>query len=74
MTYTTTNVGGNKWLVSVDFTDEGVAANASNHIVGTQEQANAYAATLARDLRSNNMELFPLPEVEEHDPMMEEFV
>lgn len=72
MTYTTSNVDGNKWLVAVDFIDEGVNASASNHVVGTKEQADAYAATLARDFRENHMEMFPLPPVEEHDYMMEE--
>jgi hypothetical protein len=71
MTHTATNVGGNKWLVAVDFTDEGVNASASNHVIGTKEQAEAYAVTLARDFRENHMELFPLPPVEEHDHMME---
>jgi hypothetical protein len=48
-----------------------VNASASNHVIGTKEQAEAYAVTLARDFRENHMELFPLPPVEEHDHMME---
>lgn len=72
MTHTAINVGGDKWIVSVDFNDEGVNASASNHVVGTNEQADAYAATLARDFRENHMEMFPLSPMEEHDHMMEE--
>lgn len=64
MTHTVTNIATNRWLVDVFFADEGVDATARNIVVGTEEQAIAYAPTLARDFRDNHAELFPLPEPE----------
>ena len=64
MTHTVTNIAANRWQVSVSFADEGVDATASNIVLGTEDQANAYAPTLARDFRENHAELFPLPEPE----------
>lgn len=65
MTVTTSNIQENKWQVTVSFLDEGVDAQAQNVVIGTQEQAVAYGATLARDFRENNKELFPPEEIEE---------
>lgn len=70
MTKTVTKIEGNKYLVVVDFTDEGVDATTQNHVIGTEDQAHAYAATLARDFRENHSDLFPMPEIE-IDPMEE---
>jgi hypothetical protein len=64
----------NKWVVTVDFNDEGVDALAQNEVRGTEAQANAYAMTLARDFKENHADLFPPPPVVEHDPMMEEII
>jgi hypothetical protein len=64
----------NKWIVTVDFNDEGVDAIAQNEVRGTEDQAHAYAMTLARDFRENHADLFPPPPIEEHDPMMEEIL
>lgn len=71
MTHNVTKIEDNKWLVEVSFHDEGVDRTTSNKVIGTEEQAHAYAATLARDYRENNADLFPLPEVEE-EGMMED--
>ena len=71
MTHTVTNIEATKWLVSVSFADEGVQQSTSNTVIGTEEQANAYAPTLARDFRENHADLFPLPVVEEHEHMEE---
>ncbi|MEA4865360.1 MAG: hypothetical protein VB088_08180 [Sphaerochaeta sp.] len=69
MTHTITNIETNKWLVSISFADEGVPQGASTTVIGTEEQAHAYAQTLARDFRENHADLFPPPVVEEHDHM-----
>ena len=65
MTYTINQISENKWLVTVDFNDEGVNQSTSNEIIGTEDQAIAYAPVLARDYRENHAELFPLPPDEE---------
>lgn len=62
MTYSVEQVSENKWLVTVDFNDEGIDRKATNEVIGTEEQAIAYATVLARDFRENNAELFPLLE------------
>ena len=67
MTYTINQISENKWLVTVDFNDEGVNQSTSNEIIGTEDQAIAYAPVLARDFRENNAELFPLPQDDEGD-------
>lgn len=67
MRYTINQVAENKWLVAVDFSDEGVDRTTSNEIIGTEDQAIAYAPVLARDFRENNAELFPLPQDDEGD-------
>ncbi len=64
MTHTVTSIGTNRWDVAISFADEGVEATANNVIIGTVDQANAYAPTLARDFRENHPDLFPLPEPE----------
>ena len=64
MTTTVTNIEKNTYLVEVFFLDEGVDATTSNTIIGTEDQAYAYAPVLARDFRENNPDLFPLPEPE----------
>jgi len=71
MTYSVEQVSENKWLVTVDFNDEGIDRKATNEVIGTEEQAHAYAPTLARDFRENHADLFPPPVVEEHDYMEE---
>ena len=71
MTHRITKLNENKWLVEVDFLDEGVDRSASNTVIGSEEQAHAYATTLARDYRENNADLFPLPE-ESVEGMMED--
>ena len=76
MTYKVEPVTGEtgKWIVSVDFSDEDADNTAQNEVRGTQEQAESYATTLARDFRENHAELFPPPPVVEHDPIMEEML
>lgn len=64
MITTVTNIEGNTYLVEVSFIDEGVDATTSNTVIGTEEQAYAYGAVLARDFKENNPELFPEPEPE----------
>ncbi len=70
MTVQVTLIENNEWSVEVDFSDEGLNQNASNHIIGTEAQAIAYGAVISRDFRSNNPDLFPPQEPEISDEEM----
>lgn len=54
------NIGKNTYLVEIDFSDEGIPATAKAEIIGTEEQATAYAVTLANDYKTNHADLFPV--------------
>ena len=65
----TTN--GSISAIEMSFTDEGVNLLVSRKVAGDRSQAEAYVKVLEADARKDNMELFPLPEVEVTDMMME---
>jgi len=50
--------------LTIDFTDEGVFLIGETEVVGNEDTARAYASFFEADLRRNNAELFPIPEIE----------
>jgi len=48
----------------IDFTDEGIELVGATEVVGNEDTARAYASFFEADLRRNNAELFPVPEIE----------
>ena len=48
----------------IDFSDENVALVGETEVVGDESKALSYAPFFEADLRSNNAELFPVPEIE----------
>ena len=62
---TTTEIIGEKLTkLTIDFNDEGVALTGTTLIAGDESAALAYAHFFEQDLRRNNAELFPMPEIE----------
>lgn len=55
--------------ILMSFLDEGVSLEVSRKVAGSIEQAEAYVKVLEHDARKDNMELFPLPVVEEMEDM-----
>ena len=51
--------------LTIDFTDEGVFLTGETEVVGNEDTARAYASFFKQDLRRNNAELFPVPEMPE---------
>ena len=49
--------------LSVDFSDENVTLTGSSLVAGDESAARAYAHFFEQDLRRNNAELFPVPEM-----------
>ena len=50
--------------LTIDFNDEGVNLIGETEVVGNTDTALAYASFFEQDLRRNNAELFPVPEIE----------
>ena len=50
--------------LTIDFTDEGVFLIGETEVIGNEYAARAYASFFEADLRRNNAELFPVPEIE----------
>ena len=62
---TTTEIIGEKLTkLTIDFSDEGVSLVGETEVVGNTDTALAYASFFEADLRRNNAELFPVPEIE----------
>jgi len=62
---TTTEIIDNKRTkLTIDFNDEGVNLIGETEIVGDESKALSYAPFFEQDLRRNNTELFPMPEIE----------
>ena len=63
---TTTEIIGEKLTkLTIDFSDEGVSLVGETEVVGDEGKALAYAHFFEQDLRRNNAELFPVPEMPE---------
>ena len=61
----TQTVDNNRTRLTVDFMDEGVDLTGTMLIAGDESAALAYAHFFEADLRRNNAELFPVPEMPE---------
>ena len=65
MMINTQTVDNNRTRLTVDFMDEGVDLTGTMLIAGDESAALAYAHFFEADLRRNNAELFPVPEMPE---------
>ena len=63
MTRITTTINDKHTRLVIDFADEGVELAGETLIVGDEAKALAYAPFFEADLRRNNAELFPQPEM-----------
>ena len=58
-------VDSNRIRLTLDFMDEGIDLTGSMLVAGDESAALAYAHFFEQDLRRNNTELFPVPEMPE---------
>ena len=65
MMINTQTVDNNRTRLTVDFMDEGVDLTGTTLVAGDESAALAYAHFFEQDLRRNNAELFPVPEMPE---------
>lgn len=63
MTATTTVIDDKHTQLELDFSDENVTLTGSTLVAGDESAARAYAPFFEADLRRNNAELFPQPEM-----------
>ena len=62
---TTTEIISEKLTkLTIDFSDENIVLVGETEVVGDESAALAYAHFFEQDLRRNNAELFPIPEIE----------
>ena len=66
----TTTLDDKHTQLVIDFSDEGVELVGETLIVGDEAKSLAYAPFFEADLRRNNAELFPQPEMPEMDGEM----
>ena len=64
MIATTEIIDDKRTKLTVDFSDEGVSLVGETEVVGDESKALSYAPFFEQDLRRNNTELFPMPEIE----------
>ena len=65
MITTTEIINDKRTKLILDFSDEGVSLVGETEVVGDEGKALAYAHFFEQDLRRNNTELFPVPEMPE---------
>ena len=65
MITTTEIIDDKRTKLILDFSDENVALVGETEVVGDESKALAYASFFEADLRRNNAELFPVPEMPE---------
>ena len=65
MIATTEIIDDKRTKLTIDFSDEGVSLVGETEVVGNESIARAYASFFEADLRRNNAELFPVPEMPE---------
>jgi hypothetical protein len=61
MTYNITELDNNITKLTVDFSDEGIDLQGETTVKGERTDAEKYVKTFAKDLKINNIELFPKP-------------
>ncbi len=64
MITTTEIINDKRTKLILDFSDEGVSLVGETEVVGDESKALSYAPFFEQDLRQNNAELFPVPEIE----------
>ena len=64
MISTTEIIDNKRTKLIIDFNDEGVNLIGETDVVGDESKALSYASFFEQDLRRNNTELFPVPEIE----------
>jgi len=65
MIATTEMIDDKRTKLTIDFSDEGVSLVGETEVVGDKGKALSYAHFFEQDLRRNNAELFPVPEMPE---------
>jgi len=65
MITTTEIINDKRTKLILDFSDEGVSLVGETEVVGDVSKALSYASFFEQDLRRNNAELFPVPEMPE---------
>ena len=75
MMITTTEIIDEKLTkLTIDFSDENVELVGETEVVGNESITRAYASFFEADLRRNNSELFPVPEMPEASEMDGEII
>ena len=64
MIVTTEIINDKRTKLTIDFNDENITLVGETEVVGDESKALAYAHFFEQDLRRNNAELFPVPEIE----------
>ena len=64
MIATTEIISENLTKLTIDFSDENIVLVGETEVVGDESKALSYAPFFEQDLRRNNTELFPVPEIE----------
>ena len=64
MIATTEIINDKRTKLTIDFNDENITLVGETEVVGDESKALAYAHFFEQDLRRNNTELFPVPEIE----------
>ena len=64
MITTTEIIDEKRTKLTIDFSDENIVLVGETEVVGNTDTARAYAHFFEQDLRRNNAELFPVPEIE----------
>ena len=64
MIATTEIIGEKLTKLTIDFSDENIVLVGETEVVGDESKALSYAHFFEQDLRRNNTELFPVPEIE----------
>ena len=65
MIATTEIIGDKRTKLTIDFNDENITLVGETEVVGDESKALSYAHFFEQDLRRNNAELFPVPEMPE---------
>ena len=65
MIATTEIINDKRTKLILDFNDENITLVGETEVVGDESKALAYAHFFEQDLRRNNAELFPVPEMPE---------
>ena len=64
MIATTEIINDKRTKLTIDFNDENITLVGETEVVGDEGKGLAYAHFFEQDLRRNNAELFPVPEIE----------